>query len=147
MLIVEEGQPEYLEQAINTVLRRRDIQARVHGKDVLPMGGDYTAQVLLGGIREFLEKTEPRLLGNRPPAPDDLIPQFALIREAVRAFDLPCLEQAGFEVITAPMGYLSAGYERPLGGWLPESRVIWQSSLLLNEAIGLLAYPIVHGKQ
>lgn len=58
-----------------------------------------------------------------------------------------CFEQAGFEVITAPMGYLSAGYERPLGGWLPESRVIWQSSLLLNEAIGLLAYPIVHGKQ
>ncbi|MFT1640678.1 indolepyruvate ferredoxin oxidoreductase, partial [Vibrio cholerae] len=50
VLIVEEGQPEYLEQAINTVLRRRDIQARVHGKDVLPMGGDYTAQVLLGGI-------------------------------------------------------------------------------------------------
>ncbi|RRV41545.1 YdcF family protein [Pseudomonas sp. o96-267] len=56
-------------------------------------------------------------------------------------------EQAGFEVITAPMGYLSAGYERPLGGWLPESRAIWQSSQLLNEAIGLLAYPIVYGKQ
>ncbi len=56
-------------------------------------------------------------------------------------------EQAGFEVITAPMGYLSVGYERPLGGWLPESRVIWQSSQLLNEAIGLLAYPIVYGKQ
>ncbi|HEY3795221.1 MAG TPA: DNA polymerase I [Bradyrhizobium sp.] len=34
---------------------------------------------------------------HRPPAPDDLIPQFPLIREAVRAFDLPCLEQAGFE--------------------------------------------------
>jgi DNA polymerase I len=34
---------------------------------------------------------------HRPPAPDDLIPQFALIRDAVRAFDLPCLEQAGFE--------------------------------------------------
>lgn len=56
-------------------------------------------------------------------------------------------EQAGFEVIAAPMGYLSAGYERPLGGWLPESRAIWQSSQLLNEAIGLLAYPIVYGKQ
>ncbi|AEB60120.1 YdcF family protein [Ectopseudomonas mendocina] len=56
-------------------------------------------------------------------------------------------EQAGFEVISAPMGYLSAGYARPLGGWLPESRVIWQSSQLLNEAIGLLAYPIVYGKQ
>src|SRR5690348_15349266 len=34
---------------------------------------------------------------HRPPAPDDLIPQFAFIRDAVRAFDLPCLEQAGFE--------------------------------------------------
>ncbi len=34
---------------------------------------------------------------NRSAPPDDLIPQFALIREAVRAFDLPCLEQAGFE--------------------------------------------------
>ncbi|TRO12410.1 YdcF family protein [Ectopseudomonas mendocina] len=55
-------------------------------------------------------------------------------------------EQAGFEVISAPMGYLSAGYDRPLGGWLPESRVIWQSSQLLNEAIGLLVYPIVYGK-
>ena len=56
-------------------------------------------------------------------------------------------EQAGFEVITAPMGYLSSGYERPLGGWLPESRAIWQSSQVLNEVIGLLAYPIVYGKQ
>ncbi|VXC81058.1 conserved hypothetical protein [Pseudomonas sp. 8Z] len=56
-------------------------------------------------------------------------------------------EQAGFEVVTAPMGYFSASYERPLGGWLPESRAIWQSSMLLNEVIGLLAYPIVYGPQ
>jgi DNA polymerase-1 len=34
---------------------------------------------------------------NRSPPPDDLRPQFALIREAVRAFDIPCLEQGGFE--------------------------------------------------
>ena len=34
---------------------------------------------------------------NRSAAPDDLIPQFPLVREAVRAFDIPCLEQAGFE--------------------------------------------------
>src|SRR5690242_13843757 len=34
---------------------------------------------------------------HRPPPPDDLIPQFPLIREAVRAFDIPCLEQSGFE--------------------------------------------------
>ncbi|MFO1116078.1 MAG: indolepyruvate ferredoxin oxidoreductase subunit alpha [Beijerinckiaceae bacterium] len=70
VLVVEEGQPEYLEQAINTALRRRDVQARVRGKDILPMTGDYTSKVLLDGIRTFLEQTEPRLLGNRPPAPD-----------------------------------------------------------------------------
>jgi uncharacterized SAM-binding protein YcdF (DUF218 family) len=58
-----------------------------------------------------------------------------------------CFEQAGFEVITAPMGYLSAGYERPLGGWLPESRAIWQSSQLLNEALGLWFYPLAYGQR
>jgi DNA polymerase-1 len=45
----------------------------------------------------FRNKLYPDYKAHRPPAPDDLIPQFSLIREAVRAFDLPCLEQAGFE--------------------------------------------------
>jgi DNA polymerase I len=34
---------------------------------------------------------------HRPDAPDDLVPQFPYVREAVRAFDIPCLEQSGFE--------------------------------------------------
>ncbi|MGB8638607.1 MAG: PIN domain-containing protein, partial [Pseudolabrys sp.] len=34
---------------------------------------------------------------HRPPPPDDLIPQFPLIRDAVRAFEIPCLEQGGYE--------------------------------------------------
>ena len=34
---------------------------------------------------------------HRPPPPDDLIPQFPLIRDAVHAFEIPCLEQAGYE--------------------------------------------------
>src|SRR5437588_5180229 len=45
----------------------------------------------------FRNKIYPEYKAHRPPAPDDLIPQFALIREAVQAFDLPCLEQQGFE--------------------------------------------------
>jgi DNA polymerase-1 len=45
----------------------------------------------------FRNKIYPEYKAHRPPAPDDLVPQFALIREAVRAFDLPCLEQGGFE--------------------------------------------------
>jgi DNA polymerase-1 len=39
----------------------------------------------------------PDYKAHRPDAPADLIPQFPLIREAVHAFDLPCLEQAGYE--------------------------------------------------
>ena len=103
VLIVEEGQPEYLEQAINTVLRRKDIQARVHGKDVLPMGGDYTAQVLLGGVREFLEKTEPRLLGNRPPAPD-----------AAPVLNHPAVEKLKQVVPARPPGLCTGCPERPI---------------------------------
>ncbi len=34
---------------------------------------------------------------NRPPAPEDLAPQFPLIRDAVRAFNLPCIEMGGYE--------------------------------------------------
>src|ERR1700719_774360 len=45
----------------------------------------------------FRNKIYPDYKAHRPPAPDDLIPQFSLIRDAVLAFELPCLEQAGFE--------------------------------------------------
>jgi DNA polymerase-1 len=47
--------------------------------------------------RTFRTEFYPDYKAHRPDAPDDLIPQFPLIREAVRAFDLPCLEQQGFE--------------------------------------------------
>jgi indolepyruvate ferredoxin oxidoreductase alpha subunit len=70
VLMVEEGAPEYIEQSLNTLLRRRDIQTRVAGKDVLPMGGEYTAQVLLKGIRDFIARYAKALLGNHPPVPD-----------------------------------------------------------------------------
>lgn len=70
VLIVEEGQPDYLEQALNTLLRRRDIQTPLHGKDVLPMAGDYTIQAIMKGVQAFLDKRAPQLLGNRPPVPD-----------------------------------------------------------------------------
>src|SRR3954463_6525054 len=49
---------------------------------------------------------------HRPPAPDDLIPQFALIREAVHAFDLPCLEQVGFEADDLIATYTRIACER-----------------------------------
>ncbi len=70
VLVVEEGQPEFLEQAISTILRRADINTRLHGKDVLPMAGEYTATVLLAGLRKFVEASLPSLLTEMAEAPD-----------------------------------------------------------------------------
>ncbi|MGJ5196301.1 DNA polymerase I [Bradyrhizobium sp. SZCCHNRI3052] len=60
----------------------------------------------------FRNKIYADYKAHRPPAPDDLIPQFALIREAVRAFDLPCLEQSGFEADDLIATYARLACER-----------------------------------
>lgn len=56
VLMVEEGQPEYIEQALHAILRRAGIDTRVCGKDVLPKAGEYTGTVLIDGIRAFLKQ-------------------------------------------------------------------------------------------
>src|SRR5579871_6533311 len=60
----------------------------------------------------FRNELYPDYKAHRPPAPDDLIPQFNLIREAVKAFDLPCLEQAGFEADDLIATYVREAVER-----------------------------------
>src|SRR5581483_125262 len=68
VLVIEEGQPEFIEQNLNTILRRADIQTKLHGKDLLPMAGEYTATVVMKGILQFVEKYAPQLLeGHRLP--------------------------------------------------------------------------------
>src|SRR6204780_3818072 len=47
--------------------------------------------------KTFRTDMYPQYKAHRPDPPDDLRPQFPLIREAVHAFDIPCLEQKGFE--------------------------------------------------
>ena len=49
-------------------------------------------------------------------------------------------EQLGFSVTSAPVGFLSGANSRPLSGWMPESKALWQNTALLNEAIGALLY-------
>lgn len=70
VIMVEEGHPNYIEQSLISVLHRHEVATRVHGKDMLPMGGDYTAAVVEKGLRSFFEKHASDKLGNRPPAPD-----------------------------------------------------------------------------
>ena len=59
VLVLEEGQPEYIEQEIATLLRRRDIQTPLNGKDLLPMGGEYTVEVIAAGLAAWLNKALP----------------------------------------------------------------------------------------
>ena len=54
VLLVEEGQPNYIEQAVNSILREADLDTRVAGKSVLPKAGEYTVQALRTGIVRFL---------------------------------------------------------------------------------------------
>ncbi|WP_105425732.1 indolepyruvate ferredoxin oxidoreductase subunit alpha [Neorhizobium tomejilense] len=70
VIMVEEGAPEYVEQSLHTLMRRRDIQTRLHGKDILPLGGEYTAPVMMKGLKTFIEIYDRLLLGNQPPVPD-----------------------------------------------------------------------------
>ncbi len=59
ILMVEEGQPDYLEEAINVILRKADLQTKVIGKGPLPMAGEYTAEIVLRGLAGFLEQVQP----------------------------------------------------------------------------------------
>jgi len=63
LLVVEEGQPEYIEQDIATLLRRRDLQTPLHGKDLLQMAGEYTTEVLTRGLAAFAARYLPEGAG------------------------------------------------------------------------------------
>jgi uncharacterized SAM-binding protein YcdF (DUF218 family) len=53
-------------------------------------------------------------------------------------------EKAGFTVVPAPVGFLGVDNARPFGGWSPEAKSVMQSGQLLNEAAGLIAYPLFY---
>ncbi len=62
VLVVEEGQPEFIEQNLHAILRKAGLATEVHGKDVLPMGGEYTATVVTNGLLKFIEKQALQLI-------------------------------------------------------------------------------------
>ncbi len=99
VLMVEEGQPDYIEQALHAVLRKADLNTRVHGKDMLPMAGEYTAQALRDGLGKFAGEYLPDLA----PAPRNTAPVPAGAAETVRA-----------EVHGRPPSFCTGCPERPI---------------------------------
>lgn len=61
ILVLEEGQPEYIENEIGTILRRAKSSVVLAGKDVLPLAGEYKSEVLVDGIGRFLRAHAPEL--------------------------------------------------------------------------------------
>jgi DNA polymerase I len=57
----------------------------------------HLAVIFDAGSKTFRNDLYSEYKAHRPPAPEDLIPQFPLIRDATRAFGLPCVELANFE--------------------------------------------------
>ena len=65
-----------------------------------PEEGDeatHFAVIFDHSAKTFRNDIYPEYKAHRPEPPEDLVPQFGLIREATRAFNVPCIEQAGFE--------------------------------------------------
>ena len=67
VLVIEEGQPEYHEQAIHTILGRAEVRTKIHGKDMLAMAGEYTVAELKRGLAAFLERYRPAALAKAVP--------------------------------------------------------------------------------
>jgi indolepyruvate ferredoxin oxidoreductase alpha subunit len=61
VLLIEEGQPDFIEQNLHAILRKAGMETRVYGKDLLPMGGEYTAAVVIQGIQKFIDLYAPRM--------------------------------------------------------------------------------------
>ena len=77
-------------------------------------GPTHMAVILDKGSKSFRNDIYPEYKANRPPAPEDLVPQFPLIRDATKAFSLPCIEQAGLEADDLIASYARAAQRE---GW------------------------------
>ncbi|MCV0396573.1 MAG: indolepyruvate ferredoxin oxidoreductase subunit alpha [Rhizobiaceae bacterium] len=101
VLVVEEGQPNYIEQAIGSMLYKAGERVVLRGKDVLPPAGEYTGQAMLDGVLSFLREHAADILPARHRAPN---------RNEDR-IDVPDLSKV---VPPRPPGFCTGCPERPI---------------------------------
>ena len=99
ILVVEEGQPDHIEQNLCSILYKANGTTKVYGKDVLPMAGEYTGKVLLNGVTEFLKTAAPHLLPDHIRSPND------------QKYTIPDLSKT---VPVRPPGFCTGCPERPI---------------------------------
>ncbi|HYF21512.1 MAG TPA: indolepyruvate ferredoxin oxidoreductase subunit alpha [Ramlibacter sp.] len=101
VLLVEEGQPNFVEQNLAAILRQAGSSTALHGKDLLPVAGEYTAAEVLKGVRGFLERYGRLQPVVEPPKPPKVIP-------------LKPLKPLGESVNARPPGFCTGCPERPI---------------------------------
>ena len=99
VFLIEEGQPEFIEHNVNTILRRADLQTKLIGKETMPLAGEYTGQVIKDGLVRFLREHAPKLAAKAALPPDPAGSNLAPLADVVPA---------------RPSGFCTGCPERPI---------------------------------
>ena len=83
VLIVEEGQPAYIEDAIAAILYRKSASCTLVGKGILPMAGEYTGTVLMDGVARFLREHGASCLPDEHRTATDAAPEVPDLSDTV----------------------------------------------------------------
>ncbi|MCW3846752.1 DNA polymerase I [Sphingomonas sp. LB-2] len=125
----------YLVDGSSFIFRAYHVLPKLTNKHGEPVGAVYGYVTMLWKLAEELHKAEgpthlavildksehtfrnemyDQYKAHRPPAPEDLVPQFPMIRDATRAFSLPCIEELGWEADDLIASYAKAALAQ---GW------------------------------
>lgn len=99
VLVVEEGQPEFIETQLGSFLYRAGSQVKLHGKGLFPMAGEYTGAVMLNAVEGFIRQAAPHMLPAAVRAPN---------------LDRPAIPDLTKTVPIRPPGFCTGCPERPI---------------------------------
>lgn len=99
VLVVEEGQPEFIETQLGSYLYRAGSQVKLHGKGLFPMAGEYTGVVMLDAVESFIRTAAPQMLPAAVRAPN---------------MEMPTIPDLSKTVPIRPPGFCTGCPERPI---------------------------------
>ncbi|MDG1641010.1 indolepyruvate ferredoxin oxidoreductase subunit alpha [Klebsiella huaxiensis] len=110
VLVLEEGQPNFVEQNIANILRQKGLSTKLHGKDLLPLAGEYNTATVLAGLRAFFERYDRLAPDALAAARQVRIPLANVMPDVVNAAP-PALADA---IHARPPGFCTGCPERPI---------------------------------
>ena len=99
VLVIEEGQPEFIETQLGSFLYRAQSEVKLHGKGLFPQAGEYTGAVMLEAVTGFLKTAAPAMLAAVVRAPN---------------VDRPAIPDLTKTVPIRPPGFCTGCPERPI---------------------------------